>query len=89
MGANVTYLHESTTKFQVQNRGSEFAIGANNKQYSVAQGAEGAPLGKPVDDRKPINFKDSDSGSPLVRSIGELKMRFGDTMEGVASGNLC
>ena len=87
MGANVTYLHESTTKMPIENHGREFAFAANNKQCSVAQGAERAPLGKPHDDRKPINWMDLESGSPPVRSIGELKMRFNGE-DYVGSGNL-
>ena len=70
MEANATYLHESTNKMPIEDDGSEFAFAANNKQCSVAQYAEAAPLGKLVDDRKPINWLDPDSGSPLVSCIG-------------------
>ena len=72
----------------IENDGLEFAVGANNKQCSIAQCAEGAPLGKADDDREPINWLDSDSGSSRVTTIGELKMRFGDKTY-VGSGNLC
>ena len=71
----------------IENDGSEYSFGIDNKQRSVAQGAERAPKGKPVDDRKQIDWMDLDSGSPQVGSIGELKMRFGDLLF-VGSGNL-
>ena len=59
MGANLAYCsHESTNEISIEDQGLEFAFGVNNKQISVAQVEEGAPEGKPVDDRKPINWKD-------------------------------
>ena len=71
MGANLAYCsNESTNKLSIENKGLEFAFGVNNKQCSVAQGEEGAPLGKKVDDRKPINWKDSKNATPQVGTIG-------------------